>query len=59
MENGALYGYGRKEYPNGDIYEGQLSYSRMHGAGRLKQKNTIYEGIWNHNTFEAQRCCNS
>ena len=61
MENGALYGYGRKEYPNGDIYEGQLSYSRLHGAGRLKQKGTIYEGnwihyegIWNHNTFEAQ-----
>jgi hypothetical protein len=39
-------GFGRYQFSNGDIYEGQFSNDTMHGEGKYIHNSTTYEGIF-------------
>ncbi len=48
-------GTGRYRFSNGALYEGQMSFGKLHGTGKLIYSNgDMYEGGWNLNRREGQ-----
>ena len=52
--DGKIFRYGRKRYPNGDLYQGEFVDGLREGRGQLEYANgNVYQGEWKSNMFHG------
>ena len=52
-------GFGRIEYPTGELYEGGQKAGKRHGVGRLVTEGEVCEGMWKEDEFTGWGQCMS